>query len=194
MQFHVLADDDGIGSRVTSNSTTMQRLHLLLKTQQYEQIGDELDRAEMAEEIPEFYILDFRAILAMVDGSELASDYLEMAEAVAASPRELAIAAEHRAAHELLRGDPLTAAKRCMVTLEQICQTEGLWNNLLIALYRLGEVEAIDATLRSFAQLSEECTTRLVRLLLSEPDLSEVRARPAFTNLLGRWTAEQAAD
>jgi len=194
MQCDSAFQDEGNNPSITPNPTMMQKLHFLLKTHQYKQIRHELDRAELAEDLPEFYILDLRAILAMLEGSDLAGDYLELAEAVAASPREVAIAAEHRAAHELQRGDPFAAAKRCMVTLERIWQTEGLWNNLLIALHRLGEVDTIDATLRSFARLNEECSARLVRLLLSEPDLREVRARPAFADLLERRIVARAGE
>lgn len=157
-----------------------------LKTYQYEKFRDELARGEIAGEISEFYALYARAILAMIEGSEDASDYLEMAEAVAATPYELAVVAESLAAYDLLQGNPFAAAERCVATLDHVCQTEGLWSNLLIALYRLGEVETIDATLRSFAQLNEECADRLVGLLSSDPDLRDVRARPAFRELLDK--------
>jgi hypothetical protein len=59
-----------------------------------------------------------------------------------------------------------------------------LWIQLLIALYRLGEVDILDATLRSFTRLSEKHTIRLVALLSSEPALRAVRARPAYRQLL----------
>ena len=124
--------------------------------------------------------------MAVVEGSEFASDYLEMAETVASSPYELAVLAESLAAHDLLQGKPLAAAERCLITLDQVCQTEGLWINLLIALYRLGDMGTIDATLQSFAQLNDEYTVRLVRLLSSEPDLREVCLRPAFRLLMTR--------
>jgi hypothetical protein len=108
----------------------------------YEELRAELARAEIDGELPELHALCLHAMLAMAEGSALASDYLEMAEAVASSPYERAVIAEHRATYELLHGDPLAAAERCLVTLDYICQTEGLWNKLLIALHRLGEVEA----------------------------------------------------
>ena len=164
----------------------MQTLHALLQSRKYEEFRDELARAEIAEEISEFHGLNFHAILAVVEGSEFAGDYLEMAEAVASSPYELAVIAENRAAYDLLQGNPVAAAENCLTTLDRVYQTEGLWNNLLIALYRLGEVETIDATLRSFTKLDDECTARLVKLLSAEPDLRDVRVRPAFRELLDR--------
>jgi hypothetical protein len=177
------------GSRSARSSSTMETLHTALRARRYDAFRDELARAELAGEISEFYALNYQAILAVVERSEFASNYLEMARAAASSPYELAVIAENRAAHDLLQGDPLAAATHCLATLDHVHQTEGLWNNLLIALYRLGEVEAIDATLRSFTQLNDECTARLVRLLSSEPELREVRARPAFKELLVRRAA-----
>lgn len=175
-----------LGSSKARSSSSMQRLHGLLKARRYEEFRGELAQAEIAGEISEFYALNSQAILAVVEGSEFASDYLEMAEAAASSPYELAVIAENRAAYDLLQGNPLAAAAHCLATLEHVYQTEGLWNNLLIALYRLGEVATIDATLRSFMQLNDECATRLVGVLSSEPDLHEVRVRPAFMELLNR--------
>jgi hypothetical protein len=160
----------------------------LWKQRRHEELRGELARAELAGELAELPSLCFQALLAMCEGSGLASDYLEMAEAVAVAPHERALVAEHRAAHDLLRGAPFAAAERCLANLDYVCQTEGLWNHLLIALDRLGEVETIDATLRGFARLDDECVARLVRLLVSEPDLGHVRARPAFRELLERWT------
>src|ERR1041384_2604142 len=151
---------------------------------QYDEFRVELARAELAHEISEFYALSFQAILAVTEGAEFARDYLEMAEAVASSPYELAIVAEGRAAYDLLRGNPFAAAERCLATLEHVHQTEGLWIKLLIALCRLGDTETIDATLRKFAELNDECTARLVGLLSSEPGLRDIHARPAFQQLL----------
>lgn len=165
---------------------TRQRLHMYLKQSRYAEFRHELARAELDGEISEFYALSFQAVLAMAEGSELAADYLEMAEAVASSPYEHAIIAEDRAAYDLLHDDPSAAAERCLATLDRVHQTEGLWVNLLIALYRLGQVETIDATLRCLTQLDGECTTRIVGLVSTDPDLRDVRARPAFQQLLGQ--------
>jgi hypothetical protein len=110
-------------------------------------VRDELARAELAGEISEFHALNYQAILAVVERSELASDYLEMARAAASSPYELAVIAENQATHDLLQGNPFAAAEQCLATLDQVYQTEGLWNHLLIALYHLGEMEAFDAAL-----------------------------------------------
>jgi hypothetical protein len=162
---------------------------MYLKTHRYAEFRHELARAELAGEISEFYALSFQAVLAMAEGSELAADYLEMAEAVASSPYERAVIAEDRAAYDLLHDNPSTAAERCLTTLDHVHQTEGLWVNLLIALHRLGKVDTIDATLRCLTRLDGECTTRIVGLLSTDPDLRDVRARPAFQQLLDsmRW-------
>jgi hypothetical protein len=168
----------------TKGSTVIHRLHRLLESRRYEACRDELSRAELAEEISEFCALNFHAILAVVERSGLANDYLLMAEAVAASAYERAIVAENRAAYDLVNGDSFAAAERCVAALEHVCQTEGLWIILLIALCHLGELETIDATLRSLTKLHDECTTRLVRSLSSEPDLRDVHARPAFQRLV----------
>src|SRR5580765_6432283 len=69
---------------------TRQRLHIYLKTHQHAEFRHELARAELSGEISEFYALSFQAVLAMAEGSELATEYLEMAEAVASSPYERA--------------------------------------------------------------------------------------------------------
>jgi hypothetical protein len=179
----------GLGARSAYSATTVQRLHGLLKTRRYDELHAELARAELASEIPEFYALSFHAVVAMAEGSGLAGDYLEMAEAAAASPYELAVIAENLATYDLLRGDPVGAAARCVVSLEWGHQTEGLWIKLLVALHRLGEVETIDATLRGFARLPHEDTAHLVRLLASEPELHAVRARTACRSLLDRRAA-----
>jgi hypothetical protein len=165
---------------------TRQRLHLYLRTHRHAEFRHELARAELAGEISEFYALSFEAVLAMAEGSELAAEYLEMAEAVASSPYERAIIAEDRAAYDLLHDNPSAAAARCLATLDQVHQTEGLWVSLLIALYRLGKVATIDATLRRLTRLDGECTTRIVGRLSIDPDLHGVRSRPAFQQLVGR--------
>jgi hypothetical protein len=164
----------------------MHRLHACLQARRYQEFQEELARAEIDGEISEFYALTFQALLAVVEGSELARDYFEMAEAVAASPYERAVIAENLAAYDLLQGNSFAAAERCLATLDRIHQTEGLWLHLLIALYRMGELETIDATLHSFTQLNDECATRIIQLVSSEPELRDVRARPAFRQLLDR--------
>jgi hypothetical protein len=120
----------------------------------------------------------------MAEGSEYVSDYLEMAEAVAVTPQDRALVAESWATYDLLQGNHLAAAERCLLTLDHVCQTEGLWKNLFIALCRLGDVETIDATLRSLAELDDEYTARLVGSLSSQPDLRDVHERPAFRELV----------
>ncbi|HEX8111253.1 MAG TPA: hypothetical protein VF516_26170 [Kofleriaceae bacterium] len=185
-------DDDGGPRERTSDPRsflTRQRLHLYLKTSRHAELRRELARAELGGEISEFYALSFQAVLAMAEGSELAADYLEMAEAVASSPYERAIIAEDRAAYDLLHDNPSAAAERCLATLDHVHQTEGLWVSLLIALYRLGKVDTIDATLRRLTRLDGECTMRIVGLLSTDPDLGGVRARPSCKQLLGQHAA-----
>jgi hypothetical protein len=165
---------------------TRQRLHLYLKTNRHAELRHELARAELTGEISEFHALSFQAVLAMAEGSELAADYLDMAEAVASSPYERAIIAEDRAAYDLLHDNPSAAAARCLATLDQVHQTEGLWVHLLIALYRLGKVDTLDAALRRLTRLDGECTTRIIGRLSTDPDLHGVCARPAFQQLLGQ--------
>lgn len=162
----------------------LQRIEHKLRARRHDEVRDELARAELSGELSEFHALNFQAILAAAEGSEFAWEYLEMAEAVASTPFERAVIAETRAAHDLRQGNPVTAAQRCLVTLEHVHQTEGLWLHLLLALSRLGEVETIDAALQRFTQLDDECTARLVGVLSSEPGLREVCARPAFQRLL----------
>lgn len=180
--------DDGIrgysGSRSGCSAAVRQRLQLCLRSRRYDEFRDELARAEIAEDLSEFDALNYQAILAVAEGSEFAGEYLEMADAVASSPYELAAIAETRAAHDLRQGNPVAAAERCLTTLEHVHQTEGLWIHLLIALSHLGEVETIDATLRRLTRLNDECTARLAGVLSSEPGLRDVHTRPAFQQLL----------
>ena len=95
----------------------------------------ELARAELSGEISELEALGLQAILAMAAGSEFAVDYLEMADAVASSPQELALTARTRAMCELLRDHLPDPAARA----------ECLWSNLLFALSRVGNRDSIDA-------------------------------------------------
>jgi len=146
----------------------------------------ELARAEAANELSEFYVLSFHAIASMIDGSEFAQDYLEMAEAVASSPCERALAAENWAAYELQKGDLGSAADRCLTALESLDQTAGLWKNLLLALDGLGQVATIDFVLRRFARLRDKRTAELVQSLATQPALGRIHARPAFRDLVVR--------
>jgi hypothetical protein len=84
-----------------------------------------LARAELAEEIAELDVLSFQAILAAAEGSEFASDYLEMAEAVATSASEFAVVAETVAICELLRANRVATAERCLATLDHRGQADG---------------------------------------------------------------------
>jgi hypothetical protein len=176
-------------ARGARRPTIMQQLGVLLDTGRHDELRYELARAELAGHISEFHALNFHAILAVTEGSTSASDYLEMAEAAAASPYELAVIAETRAAYDLRQGNPFAAAERCLATMDHICQTEGLWIRLLIALDHLGELDTIDATLRSFMQLDDECTARIIRSMSCEPELGRIRAREAFRQLIDKRRA-----
>jgi hypothetical protein len=74
--------------------TTAQRLHELLTAGAYEPLRDALVHAELAGEISELHALNFHAMLAAIERSECARDYLEMAEAAAQTPSERAMVAE----------------------------------------------------------------------------------------------------
>ena len=58
------------------SSATMQRLGMLTKEQRIGEARTELARAELAGELSELYVLNFQALLAMMEGSALANDYL----------------------------------------------------------------------------------------------------------------------
>lgn len=170
----------------TGRSPSSQGLHALLKAGRYAELRDALSRAELEGELPEVQALSLHAVLALAAGSPHARDYLEMAEAAAASRHDLAMIAETLATYDLVRGAPVAAAERCVAMLDRGCQTEGLWISLLIALNRLGKLETIDATLAGFARLDRRDTVQFVRLLSSEPELREVWMRPACRPLVER--------
>jgi hypothetical protein len=104
----------------------MQRLHSLLNERRFLELREELASAEIAGEISEFCALTCQAILAVVEGSGFANDYLEMAEAVASSPYELAIIAESLATYDSSRENPSTAAERCLAILDQTFRLRSL--------------------------------------------------------------------
>jgi hypothetical protein len=108
----------------------------------HDELHGEVARAELAGRISELHALGFHAILAMAEGSEFASDYLDMAELVASSPCERAAAAEWRATHDWLQANPL-AVTECCHAIGHHDRTVALGNDLLIALCRLGERETI---------------------------------------------------
>lgn len=166
-----------------------RRLRHLLVSRKPDELRVELLELELAGELPEVYALICHAALAIASRSADAATYLEMAGSVAATPHERALVVEQRAAYDLALGDPVAAAERCLAGLADGRQTEGLWLQLLIALHRLGEAEAIDAALGGLARLSTRDTAELVRLLSSEPELQPVRARPAYAPLRERHAA-----
>jgi hypothetical protein len=158
-----LLDLTGTGSCGAQRISILQRLYEFLSASRYDEFRDGLARAESEGELPEFYALSFHALLAMSERSELASDYLEMAEAVASSPYEKVIVAENRITYEVMQDSPRAAAERCRATLAHLQHNEHLWKDLLSALCRLGNMESIEATLRG----------------LTEQDYSALRARSA---------------
>ena len=84
----------------------------------------EITQAELEGSISEFYALNFRAILGMIEESseEFVNHYLGMAELVASSPFELTIITENRSIYSSLQADSLTAAERCLACIERLCQ------------------------------------------------------------------------
>jgi hypothetical protein len=77
----------------------------------YNALHGEVARVELRGEISEFHALNLRAILAIMEGSEFASDYLEMAESVASSDRERTIVASTRTACERIRAHRSTVTE-----------------------------------------------------------------------------------
>jgi hypothetical protein len=123
------------GSRAARSPLVASALHDPPRGCTCRELHRALARAELSGEISEFEALSFQAILAMAEGSEFAIDYLEMADAVAASPHERALVAETQGTYERLREQPPGHAAR----------TECLWNNLLLALCRVGSLDTITA-------------------------------------------------
>lgn len=148
-----------------------RKLHELLESSQYDAYRSELTRAEVDGELSEFYALSYQAILAMTEGSEFASDYLEMAEAAASSPYELVVAAENWTTYDLLEDTPRAAIERCLATLDHLDQNEHLWRDLLMAVCRLGDIESIETTLRSLTE--HGYSPRLARSSASPPVTGE---------------------
>jgi hypothetical protein len=107
----------------------------------------ELACAEAEGEISDFIALSLMAVLAISEHSEFASDYLEMAKAVASSPGELAAITEARRAYDWLVANPCAAAE-CLaaaigpaaVVVDDGPSTD-LWTGLMATLRRLGETE-----------------------------------------------------
>jgi hypothetical protein len=112
--------------RVKHHPTAMQRLHILLGERRFLKFREELASAEIAGEISEFCALTCQAILAIVEGSEFANDYLEMAEAVASSPCELHMTAEILAICGPSQRNPSAATGRCLAILDQAFRLKSL--------------------------------------------------------------------
>jgi hypothetical protein len=92
------------------------------------EIIDELTRIELSGELPEFYVLIFRAILGMIEGMEhrFVTYYLEMAEGVVSTDRESVIAHEIRTTHDSLQLDVPAVVERCLLSIERRCHICGL--------------------------------------------------------------------
>lgn len=101
-----------------------------------------LAQAEVDGEISEFCALSIQAILEMAQRSEFATDYLDMAEAAASSAHERAIIAEARMAHDWLQTNSASAIEPIRASLVRDSTTARLWNKLLIALRRVGEMRS----------------------------------------------------
>lgn len=98
-----------------------------------------LTRAECDGELSELSALLIQALLAMSEESEFAVDYLDMADAVATTELERTIVAETRAARDWLVSHPAASPARIQATLVRDCEAMRLWNQLLVALCRLGD-------------------------------------------------------
>jgi hypothetical protein len=126
-------DADCTVSAITSTTTrskphpvAMQRLHILLTEHRFLEFREELESAEMAGEISEFCAFICHALLAIVEGSEFANDYLEMAEAVVSSPYEMTIIAESLATYDSSQGTPSTPTERCLAVLDHTFRLKSL--------------------------------------------------------------------
>lgn len=108
----------------------------------YRELYGYLADAEFRGELSEFYALAIQATLAISEKSEFSTDYLEMAEAVTSSHIERGIIAEIRVTYDWLKSKPNAATECFQETLGDDCQAGELWGRLLVALCRLGGVEA----------------------------------------------------
>ena len=135
--------------------------------------------AELAGEITELGALVAHAIVSMAEGSDVAADYLEMAEAVASSPEERQLVFECRSSFRLLQPDSRSAAQQCVIFFDRF-PPHGLFKDLLLALCYLDR-EAIDAALREAPTVDGPATRRLVTKLpsLVGPHRRAVTLRPA---------------
>jgi hypothetical protein len=130
-------------------------------SRRYNELHGYLGRGELAGEISEFCALSILALLEMSEESELAIDYLNMAEMVASSPQERAIVAETRIAHDWLQADPAGTTRSSQTLLVHDCQAAELCDALVLALRALGEIET-DAC-RKFLASEPERTPRGAR-------------------------------
>jgi hypothetical protein len=151
-----VVDEDDLQSRVVRCATMVRRLRGSLRRRTVEQLRCEVADAELAGAIPEFCALMCHAALAMVEGSAFSSEYLEMAEAVAMSPRELIAVAANRALPGWTHDDPFAVAERCLTKLEGVYRADDLWQSQLVALCEGGDTRIVDALLGRFAQLDQE--------------------------------------
>jgi len=95
-------------------------------------LRSELLRAELAGELAEFNALSFHAILAMVEGGEGTDDYLDMAEAVAETERELAIVAGMRTTRDHLQRSVISGHSGASGD-----EAAELWRSVLLSLAQL---------------------------------------------------------
>lgn len=100
-----------------------------------------LARAESDRAISEFQALVIQSILAMSEDSDFAIDYIEMAEAVAATDHERTVVGEARTARAWLQAHQAATSEYIQTTLIHDCEAVALWNKLLVALCRLGDDE-----------------------------------------------------
>jgi hypothetical protein len=108
----------------------------------HDEIYGQLSKLELDGDISEFSALCIHAILARSTISDFAMDYLEMAEAVASSHSERAIASEIRAAFDWLQSSPRATPRSIQTILVHDCHAEDFWNDLMITLCQLQDIAA----------------------------------------------------
>jgi hypothetical protein len=107
----------------------------------YSHIHRELARAELVGTISEFQALSLQAVLAIAEESEFALEYLDMAEAVAGSPIELAALSGWRATFEWLQANPISHAE-CLGATSSQDESFAIDAELLIELCCAGAADS----------------------------------------------------
>ena len=107
----------------------------------------ELTRAELSGEISELCALSFQGVLAIVEGTPLVDDYLQMARSLALSTSEESLLRRIEVVHRLTQDSAPSAATQCIALIARLCSTPSLRHALSLALLSIGDQGAIDAVL-----------------------------------------------